>query len=93
MVEGFIFYGQRWKETGMPKITKVVPNDDYTLTIYLSNNHLIIYDMRPRLHTIRFRELSDLARFKSFKVEHANTLVWGNICQLTIDEIVDMIDR
>jgi hypothetical protein len=35
----------------MARIIKVVPHNDHTITIELSNNHRIIYDMRPRLNT------------------------------------------
>ncbi|MEW6183650.1 MAG: hypothetical protein AB1500_10850 [Bacillota bacterium] len=77
----------------MARIVSVIPNDDHTLLIRLDNRHRIIYDMRPKLQTVRFGGLSDLARFKSVRVEHANTLVWDSICQLTIDEIVNMLER
>ena len=77
----------------MARIVNVIPNDDHTLLIELDNLHRIIYDMRPKLQSVRFSRLSDLAKFKAVRVEHANTLVWDNMCQLAIDEIIDMLDR
>lgn len=77
----------------MPRIIKVVPHDDHTFTLELSNNHRIIYDMRPRLQTTRFCELADLKKFLAVRVEHENTLIWNNLCQITIDEIMDMVER
>lgn len=77
----------------MATIIRVTPQDNYTLLIELSNQHRIIYDLRPRLKTARFTELKDLNRFRSVQVEHGNTLVWGSLCQLTIDEIIDRIER
>ena len=77
----------------MPKITKVTPNGDHTLTIELSNNHRIIYNLRPRLKSTRFSALKDIKNFQAVRVEHGNTLVWSNLCQITIDEILDMLDR
>ena len=77
----------------MAAITSVIPNDDHTLLIELSNQHSIIYDLKPRLKTVRFMELNDLDRFKSVRVDHGNTLVWDNLCELTIDEILDRIER
>ncbi len=77
----------------MSKIIKVIPNDDYTLTITLNNNHQIIYDMGPRLQTLRFSELAELERFKAVQVEHENTLVWDSLCEITIDEIFSMMER
>lgn len=77
----------------MARIIKVVPHDDHTLTIELSNRHRIIYDMRPRLQTTRFCGLADIKEFQNFRVEHENTLVWNNLCQITIDEIISMVER
>lgn len=77
----------------MTKIACVVPNDDHTLMIELANRHKIIYDMKPRLQALRFCGLCDLSRFKAVRVEHENTLVWDSLCQITIDEIFNMIER
>jgi hypothetical protein len=77
----------------MSKIVKVIPNKDYTLAITLNNHHQIIYDMESRLKTVRFGELADLERFKAVRVEHDNTLVWGSLCEITIDEIFSMMAR
>lgn len=77
----------------MPKIVKVTPGDDYTLLIELSNHHRIVYDMKPRLQAVRFGGLKDLSKFKAVKVEHGSTLVWDSLCQITIDEIINMLER
>jgi hypothetical protein len=77
----------------MVKIIKVVPNEDYTLTIELSNNHRIVYDLHPRLQSTRFCGLADIKKFKTVRIEHENTLVWNNLCQIAIDEIMDMVGR
>ena len=76
----------------MPKINQAVANNDHTLTIELANRHRIIFDLRPRLQTIRFRGLTDLKSFQAVRVEHGSTLVWNSLCQITIDEIIDLID-
>jgi len=75
------------------KIIHIIPNDDHTLLIELDNNHKIIYDMKPRLQAVRFCGLADIERFKAVKVENGNTLVWDSICQITIDEIINIIER
>lgn len=77
----------------MTKIIKVIPNKDYTLTIELSNNHRIIYNMGPRLITTRFCHLANLDKFQTVRVDHGTTLVWNSLCQITIDEIMDMLGR
>lgn len=77
----------------MATITCVTPRDDHTLLIELSNQNSIIYDLKPRLKTARFLVLNDLNRFKSVRVDRGNTLVWDSLCQLTIDEIINRIER
>ena len=75
------------------KNNKGCSHNDHTITIELSNNHRIIYDMRPRLNTIRFRKLADIETFLVVRLENENTLVWNNLCQITIDEIISIIER
>jgi hypothetical protein len=75
------------------KIIHIIPNDDHTLLIELDNHHKIIYDMKPRLHAVRFCELADIERFKTVRIENGNTLVWDSLCQITIDEIINIIER
>lgn len=77
----------------MSKIVNIIPNDDYTLTITLNNHHRIIYDLKTRLQTVRFGGLAVLDRFKDVRVEHGNTLVWDSLCEITLDEIINMIER
>ncbi|MEA5040294.1 MAG: DUF2442 domain-containing protein [Clostridiaceae bacterium] len=77
----------------MPRIVSVKANDAYMLEIQLDNGHKIIYDMKPRLRTVRFCELTDLNRFQDVQIENENTLVWDSFCQITIDEIINKIER
>lgn len=77
----------------MPRIVSVKANDAYMLEIQLDNGHKIIYDMKPRLRTVRFCELTDLNRFQDVQIENENTLVWDSFCQITIDEIINSIER
>ncbi len=77
----------------MPKIIEVTANDDYTLIITLDNRHQIIYDMKPRLQAVRFSELSDINKFKTICIENGNTIIWDKMRQITLDEIIGMIER
>lgn len=77
----------------MPKIINVKPNDDYTLEIKLDNHHKIIYDIKPRLQAVRFCNLANIDRFKDVKIANGNMLVWDCLCQISIDEIINMIER
>ncbi len=77
----------------MSRIISIIPNDDHTLTIELDNSHKIVYDMKSRLESARFCELADIKKFKSVKIENGNTLVWNYLCQITIDEIINIVER
>lgn len=77
----------------MSKIVNVIAKDDCTLIIELDNHHKIIYDMKPRLKSVRFCELADINKFKAVTVENENTLVWDSLCQITINEIISNIER
>lgn len=77
----------------MAKIVNVTAGEDHTLVIELDSLNTISYDMKPRLTAIRFCELADIERFKAVRVENRNTLAWGSLCQITIDEIMSCIER
>lgn len=77
----------------MAKIVHVTAGEDHTLMIELDGLNKISYDMKPRLTAVRFCELADIERFKEVRVENSNTLVWGGICQITIDEIMSILER
>lgn len=77
----------------MPKIVDAIPGNDYTISIELDNRHKIIYDLKPRLRAVRFFQLADIEKFKDLRIENGNTLVWDNLCQMTIDEIFSNIER
>lgn len=77
----------------MPKIVRVIPSDDYSLEIELDNHHKIIYNIKPRLEAIRFSSLSDLEKFRSVRVENDDTLVWDRLCQISISEIISLVER
>jgi hypothetical protein len=34
-----------------------------------------------------------LERFQAFHVENSNTLVWDSLCQISIDEMMNNIER
>jgi len=77
----------------MPKIMRIEPKDDHTLLIELNNRHMIVYDMKPRLMTVRFCGLADIDRFKAVRIEDENTLVWDSLCQITIDEVLNAVGK
>ncbi|MBF4695459.1 DUF2442 domain-containing protein [Fusibacter ferrireducens] len=77
----------------MSKMINVIPNEDYTLLIELDNQHKIIYDFKPRLQTVRFCSLEAIERFKKVEVRYGHTLYWSDFCQISLDEILEMIKK
>jgi len=81
------------KRYTVAKIVLITPKDNYTLYIALSNQHCIVYDMKPQLKTLRFNILQDIHLFKKVSVKYGNTIVWQDGCQLTIDEILNQVKK
>ncbi|MDD4802120.1 MAG: DUF2442 domain-containing protein [Syntrophomonas sp.] len=77
----------------MSKIVKVIPFENYTLEIELDNCHRIIYDMKSRLQAVRFCDLIDLEKFQSVRVENGDTVVWDSLRQITLHEIMRMVEK
>lgn len=77
----------------MANIISFTAKDDYTLLLELDNQIKITYDMKPRLQAVRFCELTDINKFKAVSIENGNTLVWSSLCQITIDEIISIMER
>ncbi len=47
-----------------PRVIKVIPKDNYTLSIEFENGENKIYDMTPLLNFGVFKELKDLSYFR-----------------------------
>lgn len=71
-----------------PRVQKVIPNDDYSLTLYFSNGEVKRYDVQPLLSQGVFAQLKDLAVFKQAHVSFG-TVEWPgeiDICPDTLYE-------
>lgn len=70
--------------SGRKKIVRVVPNDDFTLTLTFDNGEVRLYDMKPALlpGTV-FEPFMDLANFRRVYLDERNTVSWD------IDPTVD----
>lgn len=62
---------------GKKKILKVIPNDDFTLTLGFDNGETRIYDMRPLLkkNTV-FERFMNLADFKRVYLDDMHSVSW-----------------
>jgi hypothetical protein len=63
-----------------PRVTAVVPNDDYTLTLTFTNGEVKRYDMKPWLDKSVFRELQNIGYFRCARVDRDGfgTVEWPN---------------
>ena len=68
-------------------VKKVIPHDDYTLEVELSNNKKGIFDVKPYLDKGVFKELLDLSYFKQVK-PFIYGISWPHNQDLSIDTIV-----
>lgn len=62
---------------GKKRITDVVPNNDFTLTISFDNGEKRLYDVRPLLQkgTV-FEPFADPANFRRVYVDDAHCIAW-----------------
>ncbi|MCP4641460.1 MAG: DUF2442 domain-containing protein, partial [bacterium] len=58
-----------------PSVTKVVPNEDFTLSIVFDNGEEGILDMKPRLDFGVFRKIGDYEGFRRVRVAF-DTVEW-----------------
>jgi len=69
-----------------PRIVKVTPGDDYTLSLVFTNGEKAIYDCRDLLDHGVFKELRDKNYFKQVRAEQG-TIAWPHeqdICPDTL---------
>ena len=70
-----------------PDIIKVIPNDDYTLTLFFENNEVKKYDVKPFIEKGGvFTELIDITLFKTVKTWFG-TVQWKNMQDICPDEL------
>ena len=50
-----------------PRVKKVTPNPDYTITLTFTNGEVRVFDVKPYLNFGFFNELKDMSVFNSVK--------------------------
>ncbi len=60
-----------------PRVKKVTPNPDYTLTLTFTNHEVKVFDMKPYLEIGIFKELNDHSLFNSVKT-FLESIQWKN---------------
>ncbi len=65
---------KKYFNNGAKRITKVIPDDNYTLTVYFDNKARI-YDMSDCLHGV-FEILKDKHKFNEVFIDEFGNLAW-----------------
>ena len=71
----------------MDKITKVVPLDDFNLDIQTSSGVSGVFDVKPYMRGLAFRELENPSYFKQVRPAHYG-IMWPNGQDLSSDTII-----
>jgi len=46
-----------------PEIVQVIPHEDFVVSVYFSDGKIVLYDIKPFLHTEVFSKISDVNVF------------------------------
>ncbi|HMT11059.1 MAG TPA: DUF2442 domain-containing protein [Ignavibacteria bacterium] len=71
-----------------PRVKKIMPNKDYTLTITFNNDEVRTFDVRPYLDIGIFKELKDLRVFNTVK-PFLGSVQWSNEADLCPDTLYE----
>lgn len=67
---------KEYLKNGCRTITKVVANDNYTLTLTFDNGEVRIYDMSELVHKGVFRVLENIDKFKEVYLDESGVVSW-----------------
>lgn len=71
------------------KIDQIEFLEDYTMKILLCNGHRIIYDMKPKLKTIRFADLKEKEVFTCGQLINNRIIRWNISMEISLEEILN----
>ena len=72
----------------MTKMYSVVFLQGFQLEVVMSDGRGYLYDMRPKLKTVRFYDLSDWEVFSKGYIKSEQMICWDNGIELSADEIM-----
>lgn len=76
----------------MGKITDVILGEDYLLTVFFDNSHLVTIDMKKKLHTARFSELRDIELFQAARTD-GKAVLWPGGISISISELMEIVTK
>ena len=59
-----------------PEVVQVIPHEDFTVSVYFSDGKIVLYDIKPYLHTEVFSKVSDVNIFMGTCTILNDTLAW-----------------
>ena len=76
----------------MGKITEVILEEGYSVTVRFDDKPPVTVDMGKKLHTARFSELRDRLMFSEVKTD-GKTVYWPGGISITISEIMEIVSK
>lgn len=77
----------------MSKMRSVQFLDDYRISVELDNGSSFIYDLKPKLSSVRFASLSDPMFFRSGQLVDRDCIRWSDSLFLYGYEMLDGMKR
>ena len=74
------------------KIIKVVPADDYCITVFFDNNHSVTLDMKFKLNAVRFSGLRSKQVFCAAETD-GKSLHWPGGISMAVSEILELVAK
>ena len=59
-----------------PEVEQVIPHEDFTVSVYFTDGKIVLYDVKPLLHTEVFLKLNDINVFIDTCTILNDTLAW-----------------
>lgn len=59
-----------------PEVIQVIPHKDFTVSVYFSDGKIVLYDIKPYLHTEIFSRLNEISIFMKSCTILNDTLAW-----------------
>lgn len=67
--------------------------ENYELCISLYNGQKIYYDLKPKLHTMRFVDILNKELYKQGRLLKNKIIRWNGNTEITLDEILADIEK
>lgn len=73
-----------------PEIVQVVPNENYTVTVYFEDGKIVLYDVKPLIDKDIFQPLKDKGVFMNTCTILNDTLAWDLVGNRDVSKCIDI---